>query len=143
MNSITVAKARDFSRPQDYDAFSVIRLYNAHLRILGGRHAWVRLSCNGRNLYRRIRGAGGGTGLPSDGMELDYDSRLELGINSPRDADGFHPCNVIITPAGLLGSIRAHWRHPSIEYRVPYRLAMLSVALGLLGAVLGAASFVR
>ena len=143
MDNITVTKARDYSRPQDYDAFSVVRLYNAHLKSLGGRHAWVRLSSNGKTLFRRVRGAGGGTGLPSDGMELDYDSRLELGVDSPRAADGFHPCNVVVSPAGFLGYIKAHWSHPNIEYRVPYRLAMLSVVLGLLGAFLGALSLLK
>jgi len=141
MDSISISKARDFTRPQDYDAFSVVRLYNAHLRALGGRHAWVRLSCNGKILFRRVRGAGGGTGLPSVGIEIDYDSRQELGIDNARGADGFHPCSVTVSRAGFLGSIQAHWAHPNIEYRAPYRLAMQSVALGLLGAILGAVSF--
>ena len=139
MEAITITKARDFSRPQDYDAFSIVRLRNAHLKGLGGRHTWVKLESNGKRLYRRVRGAGN-TGIATDEMEIDYDSRIELGINSARDQNGFHSCNVAVTQAGWLGAVEAHWHHPNIEYRVPYRMAMLGLMLGLLGALLGALS---
>ncbi|MCL7715801.1 hypothetical protein [Stenotrophomonas mori] len=146
---ISITKARDFSRDADYLAFSVVRLRNAHLKGLGGRHSWVRIenTGNGKVLYRRVRGAGASagasTGLPANAIEIDYDSRLELGIEGPRDATHFHDCSLTVGPASRLGELKAHWRHPNIEYRVPYRLAILSLALGLLGALLGALSLVR
>ena len=139
MFNISVVRARDYSRDQDYDAFTVVRLFNGHIRSLGGRHAWVKICTDNKRIYRRIRG-GANLGLAGDSIELDYDSRLELGIESPRGEDGFHPCSVVISPASFFGKIMAHWQNPNIEYRVSYRLAILSVVLGFVGLILGVIS---
>lgn len=142
MKTITINRVRGYSREQDYDAFTVVRLCNSQLKDLGGRHAWVKITAGSKSIYRRVRGAAN-TGLSSGDMELDYDSRLELDIDGSKDENGFRVCNVSIAPAGFLGSLIAHWGNPNIEYQVSFRLAVLGVALGLLGGVLGAISLYK
>jgi hypothetical protein len=138
-----ITTVRDFTRQNDYNAFSVVRVHNRFVADLGGRHAWVRIRNANATLYRRVRGAGADTSLPPDGIELEYDSRLELGLPGPPDANGFYACDLTVEPATTLDKIRAHWSHPTIEYRVTYRLAVLSVVLGSVGFILGIISLVR
>lgn len=138
-----ITTVRDFSRQGDYHAFSVVRVHNRLVADLGGRHAWVRIRSNKATLYRRLRGVGADTSLPVDAIELEYDSRLALGLPGPPDANGFYACDLAIEPATPLDKMRAHWNHPTIEYRVSYRLALLSVVLGLVGFILGIISLVR
>jgi hypothetical protein len=84
----------------------------------------------------------GGAGLTQDAIELDYDSRMELEINGRPDAYGFYPCDLTIEKSTLMERLKAHWSHPNLAYRVPYRLALLSVALGLAGLLLGIVSMI-
>jgi len=136
-----ITKCRDFSRERDYGAFSVIRVFNGCLEPLGGRGAWITISGGKVAQYRRAQGAGG-TGLTKDAIELDYDSRLELGINGRPDQDGFYACELVLAPSSFWEIVRAHWTHPSLAYRVPYRLAVLSVVLGGVGLLLGVSGLV-
>ena len=139
-----IAKARDFSRAQDYDAFAIVRVHNSLLASLGGRNAWVKIVGPTRTLVRRARGAGGTTGLPIAGIELDYDSRLELNIvGSPPDAQGFYPCELQLSKASAWNKFIAHWAHPNLEYRIPYQIAMVSAALGAVGLILGIVSLIK
>jgi hypothetical protein len=97
-----------------------------------------------RRLVRRARGAGGTTGLPIDGIELDYDSRLELNVVGMQpDAQGFYPCDLELSKASTWDKFIAHWEHPNLEYRVPYQIAIVSAGLGLIGLVLGVVSLVK
>ena len=142
MGQVQVTKCRDFSRERDYGAFSVVRVFNKCLDSLGGRGSWVTITGGSVVLYRRVLGAGG-TGLTRDAIELDYDSRTELGLSGRPDADGFYTCKLQLQPSTPIERAKAHWTHPSLAYRVPYRLALLSVVLGLVGLVLGILSLLR
>lgn len=139
---IKITKARDFTRDHDYKAFSVVRVFNGCLSSLGGRNAWVVIRGNNVTLYRRAQGAGGVAALPKTGIELDYDSRLELGLGGRPDEDGYYTCDLEIVPARFVDRILAHWNHPSLEYQLPYRLAVLSVVLGGVGFLLGIAGVI-
>ena len=81
---IEAKRFRDFSRDHDYDAFTVIRVYNSLQKDLGGRNSWVTVSNGQKKRYRRVLGSGS-SGLGRDEIELDYDSRLELEINGSKD----------------------------------------------------------
>lgn len=137
-----ITRCRDFTRAHDYDAFAAVRIFNGNLEPLGGRHAWVTIKSEGSKLYRRVMGAAG-TGLRRGDIELDYDSRLELGIGGKRDEDGFYGCDLTIQPSRLYEKIHAHWIHPNLEYRIPYRMAILSLILGAVGLVLGITSVLK
>ena len=136
------SKVRDFSRDFDYHAFSIVRVFNGCLEELGGRNAWVVVSSDNKRLYRRAQGAGGNPGLPKDGIELDYDSRTELGVSGRPDGDGFYSCQVTISPATPFESFLGHWQNPRVEYQFAFRLAVLSVGLGFIGLMLGLVSLV-
>ena len=136
-----VVKCKDFSREHDHAAFSVVRVFNGRLAELGGRGAWITISSENRKVYRRVMGSGS-VGLTQDAIELDYDSRHDLGITSPPDQNGFHPCDLKLKRSTTLERIAAHWTHPNLAYQVPYRLAMLSLALGLIGLLLGVVSLI-
>jgi hypothetical protein len=84
-----------------------------------------------------------GTGLSQDDIELDYDSRLEIGVVGTPDENGFYACTLTIQPSSFREKLQAHWKHPSLAYRVPYRLAILSVVLGAIGLVLGVISILK
>jgi hypothetical protein len=137
-----IAKCRDFTRERDYAAFSVVRVFNLKLSELGGRGAWVTISGGKESQYRRIMGSGG-TDLSQDAIEIDYDSRVELGIVGRPDGNGYYPCELTLSKSSLGERISAHWSHPNLAYRVPYQLAVLSLALGLVGFFLGIVSLIK
>lgn len=143
MITIGITKVRDFTQSHDYNASAIIRLNNSHINKLGGRHAWVKLSGTGKTLMRRVRGSGTSAGLTADAMEIDYDSRLALGIEGPRSTDDFYSCSVVISPANFFDVVKAHWSHPNIEYQVPIRLAIIGLSLGIIGLLLGLISLAR
>lgn len=131
-----VTRCRDFSRTQDHSLFTVVRVFNGCLKELGDRHAWVAVEGQDATIYRRALGASA-TGIGKGDIELDYDSRKELGIGGRPDENGFYDCKLIVRKATATEKMRAHWKHPSLEYRVPFKLAILSLALGLIGLGLG------
>ena len=135
-------KCREFSRDYDHDAFSVVRVFNNRLAALGGRNAWVTITSEKSQIYRRARGLSS-VGMTQDAIELDYDSRDELGINGQADSNGFYACKVTIEKSTLRERLKGHWSNPNPAYTVPYRLAVLSVMLGLVGLFLGILSLVK
>ena len=140
---IEINRVRTYTRQHDHSGPSVVRLYNAHLANLGKRNGWARIESDKGVIYRRVRGAGGDSGLARDAMELDYDGRQLLGIYGSADASGYCPCECVITKVGMFGSLYAYWHHPDLEYRVAYRLGLLSFALGIIALGLGILSVVR
>lgn len=138
---VQISRCRDFTRHYDHSIFTVVRVFNGFLEELGGRHSWVVVEGETSTIYRRIMGAGG-TGIRKGDIELDYDSRKELGVTGRPDESGFYTCDLVIRKAKLTEKVRAHWKHPSLEYRVPFQLALLSLALGLIGLGLGIISLV-
>jgi hypothetical protein len=138
---VEIKKCRDFTRDYDYPIFTVVRVFNGFLEELGGRRSWVVVVGETGKIYRRVMGAGG-TGIRKGDIELDYDSRKELGVAGRRDKNGFYTCDLVIRKAKFTEKVRAHWKHPSLEYRVPFQLALLSLALGLIGLGLGIISLV-
>ena len=133
---IQLSRCRDFTRAYDYGRHTVVRVFNKNLGLLGGRHAWVTIQANGKMICRRVMGSGG-TGLSISDFELDYDSRLELGIVREKDAQGFYECDATIRRACLSERISAQWHHPNHEYRVSYKFAAIGLGLGCVALILG------
>ena len=140
--NIKVSKCRRFSHEHDYGAFSVVRVSNDRLASLGGRNTWLTISSKEVKIYRRVLGSGN-AGLPQIAIELDYDSRAELGIKDGRDAEGFYDCDLSLSPSTLLERAMAHLVHPSLAYRVPYQLALLGVAFSLVSLLIAMFSLLR
>ena len=140
--NIKVSKCRRFSRDHDYGAFSVVRVSNDRLASLGGRNTWVTISGKEVKIYRRVLGSGD-SGLPQIAIELDYDSRAELGIKDRRDAEGYYDCDLSLSPSSLLERAMAHFFHPSPAYRVPYQLALLGVVFSLVSILIAVFSSLR
>lgn len=142
--TIHIAKVRDFSEPRDYEAFAIVRMHAQAVNSLDSRDEWVRLDSNGHHIYRRLRGASalGAPGLDKTAMELDYDSRLELGIHGDWRSNGFIDCDVQVSRAPARAYLAAHWNHPMPAYRVPLRISLVSLVLGLIGIGMGVASLV-
>lgn len=139
-----ISKVRDYSREHDYDASAVVRVQNSILADLGGRNAWVKLAGPNNTIFRRARGAGGAAGLPSDAIELDYDSRLELDlVRSPPDTEHFYSCDLEILRASARERFLAHWSHPNLEYRAPYQISIVGAGLGVVGLILGIISLIK
>lgn len=142
---------RGFTHKSDYGAFATVRLHNNQLAGLGGRNAWVRIESDACCVYRTVRGFGSRKAFPKDGIELDYDTSVVLGIKGAGtpsmkmdDQASFYPCRLTIRRATKWEIIKAHWSHPDPAYRVPLQISILlggiSVGLGMLGAVLGVIS---
>jgi len=134
-----VERVRDFGQEQDFLESSIVRVSSLLLAELGGRHSWVRIKSGKSKIYRRARGAAVGRNLPKNGIELEYDSRLELGVDGERDDSEYYSCSMELQRANFFEKAVAHWAHPSLEYRVTYRLAILSLALAALSVVLAVA----
>lgn len=131
-----ITECREFSRDSDREDFTVVRVCNKSLNALGGRGSWVKIKAHGSRILRRAYGSGS-CSQPAHMIELDYDSRRELGIDHNFREGGVVRCELEICRARGFDLFLAHWRNPRIEYRVPYRLAVLSVALGAIGLLLG------
>lgn len=146
---IQINHQRRFSQQSDYSGFASIRVHNSQLAALGGRNAWVSITSGSATVYRTIRGSGSLPGFPQDGMELDYDTFVELGVPSGQAPSlvlgggdrPFFPCNLKARSIGRYELIRAHWAHPNPAYRVPLQISIVlgsvGVALGAIGVILG------
>ena len=66
-----------------------------------------------------------------------------MGISGSPDENGFYVCGLTIEPSSFGEKLQAHWKHPSLAYRLPYRLAVLSVILGAIGLILGVVSILK
>jgi hypothetical protein len=139
---IKITQQRKFSNNADYDAFSVVRLQNSNIALLGGRNAWVCIeSDSGRKAYRMIRGVGSSAGFSADAIEFDYETSISLDIpKGTPNSQGFYPCTLTIRPASTLEKLKAHWAHPDHAYRFPLQISLVSFILGLIGLILGVLS---
>ncbi len=137
---IEINKSRSFTNTYDHDSFSVVRVYNRHLKALGGRNAWVKLESNSSVIYRMIKASKSSPGFTSSAIETDYDSLLELGqidaSNEP-DENKFYPCKLTISPISRFGRFKAYWNHPDYGYRISMQISLVSLLLGFVGLLLG------
>jgi hypothetical protein len=104
----------------------VIRVSNGNLTKICERECWVRISYNGRAIYRIIRGGGSIVGLKDDIVEIDYNGRSRLRVNN-RSAD----VNVVRV-SGLI----AHLNHPEEKHRWIVRFsiaALLATVISMIG----------
>lgn len=140
---VHISKVRNFSKDRDFDSFAVVRVSNSVVDTLGGRNAWVTIRGPHKVIYRIVRGSGDIASLSRDAIELDYDSRLDLDALGRPDAEGFAVTSLELARASALQSFLAHWRNPSLAYRVPFQIAIIALILGIVGAVLGVAAVLR
>lgn len=140
MKVINVSKIQNFSRDRDYEDFSVARVYTGHLKSLGGRNNWVTIASDSRKIYRMVKGAS----ISADTVELDYDSRLMLGITgNSREDDNYWKCKLTVSRASFIQKMKAHWDHPEISYQVSYRISLIGLVLGVMGFLQGIYSLVK
>jgi hypothetical protein len=132
-----VTECRDFSREYDHSDFGVVRVHNTVLDGLGGRRAWVKIESTispRKTIYRQALGSGP-TSLTAAQIELDYDSRNDLGIDSTRQENGTYPCSLTVRKCSRVEAFLAHWLHPDLSYQIAFRLGVLSAVLGVIGVV--------
>ena len=137
-----MTQARIYSDKQDYNAFSAVRLNNNVCSKLGRRGTWVCI-CNlasGSTIYRMTRGSSRKAPLTAEQFEIDYEGLAQLEIPFAKNQNDFRPCDIEITKANQLQLFAAHWRHPDPAYRVPMRLGIISLGLGLLSLVISVMS---
>jgi hypothetical protein len=102
---IEINKSRSFTNSYDHDSFSVVRVYNRHLKALGGRNAWVKLESDSAVIYRMVKAGKSSSGFNSAAIETDYDSLLELGqidASNVSDENKFYPCKLTISPSRII-----------------------------------------
>ena len=138
---IKINKSRSFTIQHDYNSFCVVRIYGGHLKALGGRHAWVKLTANGKSIYRTIKaGQRIAPALTQDAIEIDYDSMLELeqiSYDNKKDAGDFYPCDISLSPATQFEQLIALWKHPEQGYRISIRISLIGLFLGVMGFITG------
>lgn len=141
---VEILQCREFSRDTDRLGFSIARVNNKVLGKLGGRGHWItiRTKDTRKCIYRRIAGSGGKS-LKADSIELDYDSRADLGIQSDRDGHGFYAVHWEMFPTRWPWTLVAHWRNPDVGYRMAFKLGLIGVVLGFLGLVPAVVSLLR
>lgn len=127
-----VDKIRDFTKEFDYNDFAVIRVHNSLIPALGGRRSWVRISCGKKKVYRTILGLGGENDFTQNCLELDYDSRCQLGLsNLERDDKGFFHCDLLVEKVTRFESPIAYWHHPNPAFRVGFQLGSVGLILAV------------
>lgn len=97
------------------------------------RNDWIKISHNGKRIYRIIRGANV-KDLTQEKLWINYDSKLELGITNVQD------CEIEIAKATFFEQyFFAPWNTPSIVERNLFRVAtilgLLSIGLGIIGII--------
>jgi hypothetical protein len=118
------------------DQLHVARLFKGHISLQGKPGSFKRRELvvihnleNGRKVTREVAGNGQAR-VPRDGIGLDYDTWVELGLGRNQDA-----ATIRVKSAGLFGSFLYNWNHPDKATRFATRFGALGVALGLLGFV--------
>ncbi|WP_395377021.1 hypothetical protein [Marinicella sp. W31] len=138
---IKINKSRSFTVDHDYNSFCVVRVYGGHLKALGGRHAWVKLTANDKSIYRTIKaGRRIAPALTKDAIEIDYDSMLELeqvSYDNKKDEADFYPCDISVLPATRWEQLKALWQHPDQGYRVSMKISLIGLFLGVIGFITG------
>lgn len=140
--TVSLTKQCGFTRAEDHNAFALVRLDNRLVRHFGGRNQWVVLQGpTQKKVYRMVQGTGR-TPLAANAMECDYETSMALGIPpSAKDKEGYHACQVVARRANKLEVLQAHWHHPDHYYRLPFRISLLALQLGVVGVLLGVMSF--
>ena len=151
---IALNKIRTYSDHSDHQSFSTVRLSSRNVHKLGGRNAYVRIQSKTGSICRQIQGIGNHAlechlsgdeisskqGFTSEAIEMDYDSRLDLGlvVESEKLEYSFFACTITISPASVRDIFFLHWKHPNLAYRTPFQISIVSLFLGISGLILGA-----
>lgn len=112
-----------------------VRIAEQHRKDLRGREipeaSVVELEHEGRTLLAVVRGL---VGVDDPVIKLDEISRKQLAIEGEigREAD------FVLKRAGALKAFWFHWNHPEPTNRFAMRMAILSVAVGLLALIASA-----
>jgi hypothetical protein len=133
-----ISHVKNFSKDHDFLG-PFCRIHTSLLNSELKRRDWVCIvnNANGQKIFRQARGLSV-QGFTKQSIEIDYDSRVDLGIDGDRDDNGFIQCDLSVRRASLIESFfTANWKHPDYTHMVSYRLALIGCFLGILGLVLG------
>ena len=130
---IQITKVFDIQKEQDFGDDAICRLHTSVLRDTDiNRNDWIKITNNkdtSKYIFRRVKG-----GSPKNSskhyIELDYDSRLELGIKEKCDE-----VDLIAEKATYFEIFKANWNYPNYAIKLAFRLAVLSVVLGFIGVI--------
>lgn len=128
-----ISRIRDFSKEFDFNDETVCRIHTSLIQIYG-RNNWIKITSKNASIYRRVKGLSM-QNFTKDSMELDYDSRLELGISGAKKDTGFIDCDVNIKKASLVEVFQANWNYPNYPVKIAFRLGILSVFLAVIGLI--------
>ena len=150
-NKITGSRA--YKNPLDHNAFSLIRLNNYQIGRLGLRNDWLTITANKDNpkkkrvIYRQMAGykIDKNNRLPEDlefnKCEFDYEALLDLGIKGGKKDGYYSACDLHIEKTRWLRELfMAHWCHPHTNHRAPMQIALIGLALGVIGVIFGVVS---
>ena len=129
-----ITQVRNFSKEHDYTT-AACRLHNHLLNSPFRRNHWVCIEKvdSSERIFRQPKGLVA-AGFTQESLELDYDSRLELGISGDQQDGGFIACDLTIRQTSWFESwILANWHHPDHTHRVASRYALFGLGLGALG----------
>ena len=135
------SQVRDFCKGFDYMG-TWCRVHTSLIVSTYKRTGWVCIENPSTNtkIYRQVKGLSN-TGFNVGSIEMDYDSRCELGISGKKDDAGFIQCELYMKQASFIEKwFVANWRHPDYTHMVSYRFALLGGILGCLGLVTGLVS---
>lgn len=110
---------------------AIVKIRNNYINSSFKRNQWVKIKNEKQVIYRIVRGATA-TGLTDDKIWMSYDSKLELGITTQKNAE------VKVSKANIYETyILAPWNTPNIVERNLFRMAtilgLISVLLGFIG----------
>lgn len=141
-------------------SYPLIRLSNNAYKRIGARCGeWLKIEAksSGKVIYRIGRGCPNRvSGLKSNMAMLDANGAFELGVMSLLGEDGTRPrienaikvegededwdvysADWVISKASFIGRIKAQLRHPDRGYRASMQIAFISLAVGILGFLMG------
>ena len=139
--NLEISGARGFSKDYENQGSAVVRLSSKDMRNKSVSDAWVFPRGTWvwikSGEYRNLRKVRGGR-VAENCIELDYDSRLELGIESDdKMVGGYFPIDGSVRKASWIGRQIGYWKIPDDTFVIAHRLGVLGVTLGVLGVILG------
>ena len=137
---IIAEKVFPYSKEHDYGGFKIVRIYGSELDKVGGRNKWVKImnkaAPTSPAIYRIAKGLKGITGFNEKSIQIDYDSRETLKIDSQlKKDDGYYAASLKIENANPIAVFVSLWFTKDPTFRIPLQISLVSLLLGIIALI--------
>jgi hypothetical protein len=140
MKMVIATKVFPYSNESDHHGFNIVRIYGSELEKIGGRNKWVKIvnsSPNSPAIYRIAKGKKGTEGFTKGSVQIDYESREILEIDShARNNDGYYSASLKIEKANSVAVFISLWHTNDPIFRIPLQISLVSLFIGVAGFII-------